>query len=197
MNKKKKCNCPICNSGIEERQYAYMKMDNQFVLIDATELAHIEEFFENKKKMYPEIEVDDNKELKLVYGVIIPQAGQETKSIIPTIEGFKNYAFACLVDGKCYLSAYEDIMLYPYFENTSYGHIPFAGLFRTDLQVDNDKQFAYTLYLRYENMSVLDNVFCRDFVIAVKRKEEVDININHWKEQINLDKLMTVAKGIV
>jgi hypothetical protein len=190
------CKCPICSSGITERQFAYMDLEGQMILIDAAELAHLEEYSENKEE-YLEIEVNDNKELIMVYGAVIPQAKVETNHIIPMIEKYRNFCFACLSDGKCYISTYEDILMYPEFEDVTYGHIPFVCLLRSDLPISNDMQFAFSLYLRYKDMNVLDNIFIRDFVIAVKRKEEADINIDTWKDKVNIDLLLKVSRGIV
>lgn len=208
MGKKQKetCSCPICSNEVrEERQYAAFKLKNgEFVIVDAEEVWHIDEFMKNrtektKQPDYPLIEPEDEDVLQLAYGVLIPQYDTETENWSKELDRFKNYAFATLEDRKVYLSAYSDYKIFP--EMPVYNsHIPCALLLSTSLNLGEEKEFGfgYTLFLKYGNMEILDNIFNRDFVFCLGDIEETfqPDDFSNWTKYINKEKMMNVAKRL-
>ena len=91
------CRCSICNNEIrEERQYAALKVGENFVILDAEEVAHLNEFMENRKRKekqpdYPKIEPEEEKEPLLAYGVLIPQYDSKIKDWNEELKKYIDY----------------------------------------------------------------------------------------------------------
>lgn len=195
---KEQCECEICKSGLEKRQYAHMELKDYKFIIDAREYYYLDQFFMHRSEIKDISEVDDNKNLIMVYGAIYPQVGADINKIKEDVEKKKNYGFGCIEDDKCYISSYEDIFILADEENQVHGSVPCACLLRTDLEFDDTMEFGHTLFLKYSNLDILTNVIQRDFIISVKRIEhKYNENIKEWKELIDRDKLIEIAKNIV
>lgn len=202
----KDCNCKICNNGIrEERQYAALKIEEHFIIFDAEEYQHFDDWIrnktENEKQLHPTycvIEPEDGNKLQLVYGVLIPACETEISDWNKELEKFKGYAFATLEDEKIYLSAYQDIAL---FENmkTYETNIPCAMLLDTALDLEDKKDygFGHTMFLKYGNMEIFNNIFNRKFLFCVRDVEAAYDSVQgDWKDFINEEVLKRVAKEL-
>lgn len=208
MKKKhqKKCSCSICNNGIrEEMQYALLQIaEDQFVILDADEFEILDRFMsaKDKKLAVPEfekIEPEEDSELVIAYGVLIPQDGSEDKDWSTELLRYLNYGFGTLESEKLYVSAYSDFQLYE--EDKFYGrNIPVALLLDTamDFTVEKDFGFGYSTFLLYEGMNLLDNIINRDFLFCIGGIEKIDEKIteDNWKSFIQKENLMNIAKRL-
>lgn len=195
--------CSICNNGLrEERQYGCLKIsDDTFILLDAEEFAYLEEREENRKKgndtIFQEVEPEDQQEVMLVYGVLIPQAGSTItiKEWGDEIMKYKNFAFSTLHDNKEFLSTFKEIKL---FENDVVyeNQIPCAMLLQTALNLDEKKGygFGYTMFLKYANLNIFENIFNRPFVFCIRDIEKNYLeNMDNWYECVNFKLLKQTA----
>ncbi len=200
----KDCTCKICNNGIrEERQYAALKIEEHFIILDAEEYQHFDDWMRNKTEnekqpAYCVVEPKDENTLQLAYGVLIPAYETEVPDWNKELEKFKGYAFATLEDEKIYLSEYQDIVL---FENMkTYGiSIPCAMLLNTPLDLENkmDYGFGHTMFLKYGNMEIFNNIFNREFLFCVRDVEAAYDSVQgDWKDFINEKALKKVAKEL-
>lgn len=101
-------------------------------------------------------------------------------------------------DEKIYLSAYQDIAL---FENmkTYEISIPCAMLLNTALDLENkmDYGFGHTMFLKYSNMEIFNNIFNRKFLFCVRDVETAYNPVQeNWKDFINEETLKKVAKEL-
>lgn len=204
----KTCSCPICNNGIrEEWQYgAFEVKDGIWRIIAAEEWLYFEQYFRSSDKKIPDfLKVEPNAmgQPVLAYGVIIPQNDADVENWNKELEKYKNFALGTLHVDTLYFSAYEEYEIFT--ENMVYGtHIPCALLLYTslDLAVERQYGFGHTAFVLYKDMHILDNILNRDFVFCLGGlepdfKAEVQRDFPKvWKEYINKDRMMNIAKRL-
>ena len=208
MEHKNNCMCERCRQGKEERQFAVWRptFDGKEVdiLVDCEEISHIFRFIDKEIALEDIKVVDtaDDKEPVLAYGILMICNGIEMSvdEAEETLNNRKNYAFACLEEMKECLSSYEDIAVFK--EDVVYeDSIPIACLLKTDLDVANGKQygFGYTMFIRYSDMDILSNIMNRNYLLCLRGVEEsFDINDkDNWKDYINKDRLIKIAKELI
>lgn len=202
IKKKKRCNCSICNNDIrEEMQYAALKLGKDYIIFDVEEYEHFDEWMETRKDKqqptYEEIE-PENEKLQLVYGVIIPAFESNIEVCQEEMEKYKNYKLVSLKEKKLYISGYEDIKV---FEDMKlYGnHIPCAILLNTSLELEKkrDYGFGYTMFLKFQDFEIFDNILNRQFLFCIRDIEETYASQeNDWEKFIDKKKLETVAREL-
>lgn len=203
---KENCKCKICNNGIkEERQYAALEiLEGQRVILDVEEYEHFDRWIMNRGKdnsqpMYEEIMPEDNSVLKLVYGVLIPQYNTDFLEFEEEVKKFKGFALATLESEKIYLSAYQDIKLFP--DMVEYdNHIPCAMVIDSPIDFSRKKEygFGHTMYIKCVNLKVFDNIFNRKFLFCMRDLEDAYIpSEENWKKCINTDTLQKTAKELL
>lgn len=198
------CSCPICNNGIREQlQYGALEIkDGVRIIIDAEEFVHLVKCIKNTGKKhpeYPKVEPEENGKPVLAYGVLIPQYKFKENDWFDELDKYKNFAFGTLEDEKLYVSAYSDFEL---FKNDAvYGsHIPCALLLETALDLTEEREFdfGHTAFVLYKDMPILNNILNRKFLFCFGGMEK---NFNPedaqtWRQYINKDELMNVAKRL-
>lgn len=206
MKHKENCNCPICNNGIrEERQYAALELkDGSYVTLDAQEFAHLDDWMQNTEKdkkqpEYEKVEPDEGTPLQLVYGVFMRADKKAKEDYVEKVKEFKHYALISLEDEKIYYSGYKDIEVFEGKDIYS-GCIPCAMLLQTSLDLENKLAygFGHTMFLKYENLNIFDNIFNREFLFCIR---DVEKNFNpedeeHWRDYINVDSMLDTAKEL-
>ena len=199
------CRCSICNNEIrEERQYAALKVGENFVILDAEEVAHLNEFMENRKRKekqpdYPKIEPEEEKEPLLAYGVLIPQYDSKIKDWNEELKKYIGYAFGTLDEKKLYLSSYREFKLFK-DDIIYHNHIPCVLLLDTviDLKTEKDYGFGYSAFLLYSNMEIFDNILNRDFIFCLGGIEESfrSDDIENWTQYIDKEKLINISQRL-
>lgn len=201
------CMCEICSNNIrEERQFgALMVKEGVLKILDAEEIAHFNKYLDERdqgRKEQPtfvRVEPDDNKLPVLAYGVLIPQYGFDMDSWSKELDKYKNFAFGTLEEQQILLSAYRDFKLFE--DNKIYvTHIPCALLLDTclDLSVQKEYGFGYTSFLLYKGFEIFDNILNRDFMFCLGGMETKfnTYDLEHWKDYIDVDEVMNVAKRL-
>lgn len=198
------CSCPICNNGIREQlQYgAFEVKEGVRIIIDAEEFAHLDNYFRSADKKQPEylrVEPEEENKPVLAYGVIIPQYNSGEKNWDEKLGKYKNFALGTLEDEKVYVSAYGDYELFT--DDIVYNtHIPCALLLETtlDLSVEREYGFGYTAFVLYKDMPIFNNILNRDFLLCLGGMEKnfKPEDVQDWKQYINKDELMNVAKRL-
>lgn len=201
------CSCPICNNGIrEELQYGAMPVgDGKFVILDAEEIAHINEYQNSEESLkkvppsYPRLTPEDDVAPVLAYGVIIPQSDTKTTDWNDELERRKEFGFGTLQDNRVFVSGYSDFVIYE--DDKVYNtHIPCALLLYTslDLSQERDYGFGYTSFLLFRDMDILSNILNRQYLFCLGGIEPSfdGKNLDCWKEYINKDNLVNVAKRL-
>lgn len=199
----KDCSCKICSNGIrEERQYALLQIEEHSILFDAEEYQHFDEWMRNRgdNKKQPEYYIvePENDTLQLVYGVLIPTPDAEVSDWHKELKKYIDYTFATLEDKKIYLSAYQDIEIYEDMKIYEMS-IPCVMLLNTvlDLKEKQDYGFGHTMFLKYRDFEIFDNIFNRQFLFCVRDIEETyDGQQSNWKEFIDKQKLECVAREL-
>lgn len=202
---KEGCGCEICQNNIrDERQYAAMKVGERFVIMEAGEVALIDNFLETrcegeKQPVFPCIEPEEGGKPVLAYGVLIPQYDSGEKNWTEELEKYKDYAFGTVIDEKLYLSAYREFELFE--EQVLYGtHIPCALLMDTCIDLTQEREYGFgrTAFLIYQDMGILDNMLNREFLFCIGGIEEVfhGDDLSNWTKYINTEKLMKTAKRL-
>lgn len=194
----KKNKCSICNNEIrEERQFAHIKMGEEFVLIAAEELEHLElmqeEMVKNREDFEESFVDEEKKESIYVYGVVIPQANTE-KSYEEWRKFLKErmgYAYLTLEDKKQYISVIEDIKIFS--EENCYGHYPCIVKLKTDINFNEktDYGFGHVFTLKYQDMLSLESILNRDYCLCLR-----DLKETPGFENVNENMLKQVAREI-
>lgn len=206
MKHTENCNCPICNNDIrEERQYAALELkDGSYVTLDAQEFVHLDDWMQNRKKgeehpQFEKVEPDEDTPLQLVYGVLMPADTKVKEDYVEKAKEIKNYALVTLEDEKVYYSGYQDIEVFEGKEIYS-GCIPCAMLLQTSLDLEDKLEygFGHTMFLKYTDWNIFDNIFNRKFLFCVR---DVEPNFKpedeeHWKDYINVDSMLDTAKEL-
>lgn len=152
-----------------------------------------------KQPAYLRVEPEEENKPVLAYGVIIPQYASNEKNWDEKLDQYKNFALGTLEDEKVYVSAYSDYELFT--DDIVYNkHIPCALLLDTtlDLAVEREYGFGYTAFVLYKNIPILNNILNRDFLLCLggmEKKFKAE-DAQDWKQYINKDELMNVAKRL-
>ena len=202
MNHKNEC--LICNNSIrEERQYGALELnDNKYVIFDAQEFAYFDEWMKDKVKSkkqpnYKEIVPDENMLVQLVYGVLVVSGEEKEEKLIEKMGEFKNYALISLEHERIYYSSYNDIEIFRGKEIYP-GFIPCAMLLHTSLDLKKKLEygFGHTLFLKYKEMDIFDNILNREFLLCVRdiEKEFNPKDEKNWKKYIRIENMLRTAK---
>lgn len=179
-------------------QYAIMGLEPEkdiYRIIDANEYY---ELIHSKDKEITDFEPDDIELiLKLVYGTIIPQYKTHRKEIEEGINMALGKALAYVDKGVSTLIELVDIEV---SKEEIHGKIPFSALIKTNLTIDNKSHQAISAFLRYENMTVQNNLLNRFGIFAIKEQEnriKEQLSKDNWKKFIDENRVLKVANKII
>lgn len=134
---------------------------------------------------------------KLVYGIFIPK--HENKRLAEEwqeiAEHYRNYTLSAWTQKKEFFAFYEEIELFPEYEETDFyfhEYLPFAMLIETQINFRNGSQ---PLFLRLANMEPWLNIFYQEFVFYVMEEEvRYTGDRENWKQFIDSEKLKNIIK---
>ncbi|AWC30993.1 hypothetical protein R6231_14585 [Bacillus cytotoxicus] len=185
-------------------QYAIMAInENLNVLIDAVEVSALNDYGQREDEVKVCPLEDDVQQLRVVYGVFMPQPNSEREKIIKQVKESVGYIIShieleqdscCIVDMEL-----VDIELYEQYGEGTYNprgqYIPFAALIRTDHAIPQLKKRAITSFLRYGNMGALTNVLNRFGIFSIRDEErriKKEVTVEGWKEFIDESRVMKI-----
>lgn len=203
----RKCDCEMCNSGREERQFALSNWDDKYILWDVDEASAVDKWLDTTEDTsipvdFPIVTFNEERTpYLLVYGVIIPNPLKEC-DLIKEAESHKDYGYFTLLDGKIYESVYRDIWILPDKVHSN-KDIPCAMLLQTSLDLRQKRSygFGYTMTIRYKNengfMETFTNIMNRNFALCVKDVVKVLTEYtDDWKKYIDEAACIETARGI-
>lgn len=185
-------------------QYAVMAISEDLnILIDAVEVSALDNYAqkEDEVKVCP---LEDNvQQLKVVYGVFMPQPDSKKETIIKQVKESVGYIISHieLEEESCKIVDMElvDIELYEQYGKGTYNprgrYIPFAALIRTNCTIPQLKQRAITSFLRYGNMGALTNVLNRFGIFSIRDEERrirKKVTVEGWKEFIDESRVIKI-----
>ena len=141
-------------------QYAIWKPEEIDFLIDITEWNCIQNYFDNGIER-PELDYDEKEaKLVIVYGTYSFQPNRDEKPLTTDVEKFKGGAHVTLTENGWAIMELVDVKFYGEMENNK---IAIAALIRTTLNMPTlkNKEAAMTVFLRYGNMPLIDNILNR------------------------------------
>lgn len=182
-------------------QYALMELQHKKFLIDANEYVLLNSWFKKKFTINDYETKEEEVQLKLVYGAILIQNKTDKGIVFKEINGAIGKAIGYINNEKniCELSELIDIKLFEDCISNSF-RIPFAALIKTNLEFNNKNYQAKSFFIRYSNMQAINNIFNRNFVMAIKRHEKRikgTLDINNWENFIDKERAIRVAKTVL
>ena len=185
-------------------QYAIMKIrEDLHILIDALEVSALDDYAHRENEVKSFVLSDDVQELKVVYGVFMPQPDSEIEEVVTQVKESIGYVISNieLTEDECSIVEMElvDIQLYEQYGEGIYNargqDIPFAALIRTEREIPKLKQPAISAFLRYDNMGALTNVLNRFGIFSIRdeeRKIKEEVTVEGWKEFIDEGRVMRI-----
>jgi len=185
-------------------QYAIMKIQEDLnILIDALEVSALDNYSHRENEVSVVPLSDDVQDLKVVYGVFMPQPDSEKEEVVKQITESVGYIISNieLEEETCCIIDMElvDIELYEQYGEGTYNpkgqYIPFAALIRTGREIPKLKQRAITAFLRYANMGPLTNTLNRFGIFSIRDEErriKKEVTVEKWKEFIDEERVMKI-----
>lgn len=189
MNEKGHCeNCKYSDDqGI---QYAIWKPKDVGFLIDANEWSYIQNYFDNNIEL-PELEYDEcNTALKIVYGTYTFQRDRDIQPLVDDVRKYKGGAHVTLTDNGWVLMELVDVR---FFGEVLDNEIAIAALIRTTLDIPTYKNGdpAMTVFLRYSNLTPIDNILNRPGHFEIKDFENKEgVSVENWSDLINVNQVL-------
>ena len=183
---------------------AWMLKDGRKILIAAEEVEVVKKFFDTREQV-EDVRLDldefDTKNHMVVYGSYLPSwdrsLNTNKEAALQNLKEGINKRLGFYKDYKCYPLHLIDIETYEY---NRYKHVPFAAFIAVeDIEIPNDmKEHALVSFIRYFNMTPLDNIFNREGIFAFKMVEESGdhISMDNWKDFIKKERIAKIAETI-
>lgn len=181
-------------------KYAFMEIaENKMILIDAEELAFLDDMLELAKKG-EDVPVDDttidSTKPKLVYGAVLVDANksEDTSEILDIVKQMEGYGFFHIAIEKATLCKYSKIKLFPELAVDS-TFIPFAAVMQIPFSLEN-QVCAYTLTPLAKpkdgDWCILDFLLNRPFLLACREEVIIDdLTPENFETYINKEDLMS------
>lgn len=165
------------------------------ILVSAMEFSLFDIYMEKINAESSAIQETDEIEklsYKIVYGIVMFQEGEKVERVKERILDTKNYAYIDLEENMVNVSSYQDIV---FGEVNDFNQIPFAALMQTNHEFQKNMPYSVTMFLRYYDMDVLDNLVNRKYLLACRYAENIsDLTEENWREYIDYQKMYEVAK---
>lgn len=167
------------------------------ILISAMEYSVFDIYLErinSEKIMIQDVEEIENLPYKIVYGIVMFQDREKMEQVKEMILGTKDYAYVDLEEDMVNISSYQDIV-FGEEKDFGFGEIPFAALMQTKHEFPKDMPYSVTMFLRYGDMDILDNLVNRAYLLACRYAENIpDLTEENWKEYIDYQRMYEAAK---
>ncbi|PFC27731.1 hypothetical protein [Bacillus thuringiensis] len=185
-------------------QYAVMAINDDLnILIDAVEVSALDNYAQKEDEVKVCPLEDDVQQLKVIYGVFMPQPDSKKEMIIKQVKESIGYIISHieLEEKSCKIVDMQlvDIELYEKYGEGTYNpkgqYIPFAALIRANCTIPQLKQRAITSFLRYGNMGALTNILNRFGIFSIRDEERrirKEVTIEGWKEFIDESRVMKI-----
>lgn len=182
----------------DKMQYAYLKIEEKFILILAYEFelfdSYLEKAIEDDKNIKINYEQSDNEPYQIVYGAMMFDEIHHTYSdIVALAKRMEGYAFLDLELEKVNVSGYQEILFFPE-EALAEEFIPFVALMQTPHHLQRMK-YSITMFPALENHLIWESMVNRPFLLACRESIMMEgLSEDNWTKYIEKNKLMQAYK---
>lgn len=183
--------CEDCRyQNHDNMQYAIWKPENIGFMLDGQEFKYIFDFLEKDIEL-PEIEFDEKKSrLVIALGTYSFQRDRKYKSKIDLITDYKGSAHITLTPKGWEYIELIDVKVH---DDISKSDVPVSALIRTSLILPSsiNGDMAITLFVRYADLSFVDNILNRPGHFEIKDSvENKSITDSNWLDFVKTGDVM-------